>query len=170
MNGIFISTKLLDRRVVLRPCLSRGSKGAAALVIVLGFVVLLCLLVIAYFARTATDRQLAGASFNQSSADLLARGALEIIVGDFKEEIVGGSSMSIVGGVTTYTPRSPANVVPLRSGGQPAIPNLIRRSVSPDSMASPGVASRASAVSSTDASVNGRTIRLPRWNRHYLIP
>src|SRR5436305_13748002 len=115
MNGIFISTKLLDRRLVLRPCLSRGSKGAAALVIVLGFVVLLCLLVVAYFGRTATDRQLAGASFNQMEADTLARGALDIIVADFKQEIASGSTSSIVAGVTRYTPTLPANVVPQRN-------------------------------------------------------
>jgi len=142
-----------------------------ALVIVLGFVVLLCLLVVTYFSRTTTDRQLASASFNQTEVDTLARGALDIIVADFKQEIVGGSTISLRGGMTTYAPTIPANVVPQRTGTQATTPNLIRRSVSADSIASPGVGSRASAVNSTtDVSVNGRSVSLARWNSHYLIP
>ena len=104
-------------------------------------------------------------------ADTLARGALDIIVADFKQEIASGSTTSIVSGVTTYTPSLAANVVPQRSGTQAATQNLIRRSVSSDSISSPGVGSRASAVNSTtDVSANGRSISLARWNSHYLIP
>jgi len=104
-------------------------------------------------------------------ADTLARGALDIIVADFKQEIASGSTSSIVSGVTTYTPTLAANVVPQRSGTQVTTPNLIRRSVSPDSISSPGVGSRASAVNSTtDVSANGRSISLARWNSHYLLP
>jgi Tfp pilus assembly protein PilX len=146
-------------------------QGGLALVIVLGFIVLLCLLVVAYFGRTTTDRQLAGASFNQMEADTLARGALDIIVADFKQEIASGSTSSILAGVPTYTPTLAANVLPQRTGTQATTPNLIRRSASPDSIPSPGVGSRASAVNSTtDVSANGRSISLARWNSHYLIP
>ncbi|MDP9162389.1 MAG: hypothetical protein M3O09_19460, partial [Acidobacteriota bacterium] len=153
-----------------RPYL-RYRQDGMALVIVLGFVVLLCLLVVSYFGRTTTDRQLAGASFNQMEADTLARGALDIIVADFKQEIAGGSTSSTVAGVTRYTPTIAAHVVPQRSGTQAATPNLIRRSVNPDLISSPGVGSRASAVNSTtDTSANGRAISLARWNSHYFIP
>jgi hypothetical protein len=56
-------------------------------------------------------------------------------------------------------------------GTTPAIPNLIRRSVSPDPIPCPARASRASGVNSTvDASANGRSVSLPRWNSHYMIP
>jgi hypothetical protein len=124
-----------------------------------------------YFSRTSTDRQLASASYNQTNVDMLARGALDIIVADFKQEIVMGSTTSTVGGVTTTTPMTPANVIPQRSGTQVATPNLIRRSVSSDSIPSPGVGSRASAVNSTtDISANGRFISLARWNSNYLVP
>ena len=62
-------------------------------------------------------------------------------------------------------------MVPQRSGTQTATPNLIRRSVGSDSISLPGVGSRASTVNSaTDASANGRSISLARWNGHYLIP
>src|SRR5207248_5126181 len=56
-------------------------------------------------------------------------------------------------------------------GTTPAIPNLIRRSVRDDPVPCPARASRASAVNSlADASANGRSVGLARWNSHYLIP
>ena len=64
-----------------------ASKGAA-LMIVLALVVLVTGLALAYFTRTTTDRQLAQSSYNDTSADLLARSALDIVVGDFKQEIL----------------------------------------------------------------------------------
>ena len=65
-----------------------ASKGAA-LMIVLAFVVLLTGLALAYFSRTTTDRQLAQSSYNDTSTDLLARSALDIVVSDFKQEVAG---------------------------------------------------------------------------------
>ena len=64
-----------------------ASKGAA-LMIVLALVVLVTGLALAYFTRTTTDRQLAQSSYNDTSADMLARSALDIVVGDFKQEII----------------------------------------------------------------------------------
>jgi hypothetical protein len=56
-------------------------------------------------------------------------------------------------------------------GTTPAIPNLIRRSVRNDAIPCPARASRASAVNSlADASANGRSVSLARWNSHYMIP
>ncbi len=153
----------------------RSSNKAAALIIVLAFVVLLTSLAVAYLSRATTDRQLAHTSFHDTDADLLARSALDIVVGDFKQEIQNGSTL--VSG--TFVPLSLANVVPMRSGN-PAIPglettdfipNLIRRSVRSDPILAPGVRSRASAVNSTtDLSANGRSVSLAKWNSHYLIP
>ena len=142
----------------------RRQKKASALLIVLAFVVLLTGLVAAYFARSTTDRSVATGDMADASADLLARSALDIVVADFKQEIFNG---------TTITS---ANIVPQRSpapasGATPVIPNLIRRSVRSDAIPAPAVASRASAVNSTtDKSVNGRSVSLARWNSHYLIP
>lgn len=149
--------------MTVSPLRYRVSSKASALLIVLAFVVLLTGLVIAYFSRTGTDRQLAKADFEDTSADLLARSALEIVVADFKQEIANG------------TPIASANVVPQRSpssapGSTPAIPNLIRRSVRSDGILPPAIASRASAVNSTtDPSINGRSVSLARWNSHYLV-
>jgi len=106
--------------LVSRDCASKG----AALMIVLAFVVLLTGLALAYFSRTTTDRQLAQSSYNDTSADLLARSALDIVVSDFKRDVV------------TAQPVSATNVEPVRYGtpsvGQTPIPNLIRRSFSGD--------------------------------------
>src|SRR5438270_12119788 len=141
------------------PLLNRSSNKAAALIIVLAFVVLLAGLALAYFSRATTDRQLAQSSYNDTSADLLARSALDIVVGGFKQEIVNAG--------TTVTQ---SNVQPQRSGDDASIPNLIRRSVRNDPIPLPGLASLASSVSSTSASANGRSISTARWNSHYLLP
>ena len=157
---------------------SRDARSkAAALIIVLAFVVLLAGLVLAYFTRTTTDRQMGQSSYNDTSADLLARSALDIVVGDFQQEIVNGSTatyLSDTNGNTTkiYIPINALNMVPQHSGDLKQLaPNLIRRSIRSDGINYPGVPSRASAVNSTrDASANGRSISTSRWNSHYLIP
>ena len=132
-----------------------ASKGAA-LIIVLAFVVLVTGLALAYFSRTTTDRQLAQSSYNDTSADLLARSALDITVSDLKQEIAANPTP------TTHRP----NIQPARypAGIPDDNPNLIRYS------SRNAAASRASTVSSTAASANGRSISLARWNSHYLIP
>ena len=148
----------------------RSSNKAAALIIVLAFVVLLTGLSVAYLSRATTDRQLAHTSFHDTDADLLARSALDIVIGDFKQEIENGSSVLNVAGTTVFSPTSSANVVPMRNSPTP-IPNLIRISVSGDpGITAPAVGSRASAVSSTSQSANGRSISTTRWNKHCLLP
>ncbi len=57
---------------------SNSKNQGVALIIVLAFVVLLTGLSLAYFSHTATDRQLARASFHDTSAELLAHSALGV--------------------------------------------------------------------------------------------
>ena len=87
---------------------SRGrlSKGAA-LMIVLAFVVLLTGLALAYFSRTTTDRQLAQSSFNDTSVDLLARSALDVVIGSLKQEILTGGTTVNGGGIDTSSGGGP---------------------------------------------------------------
>lgn len=159
---------------------SRSQRGIA-LVIVLAFVVLLTGLVVAYLSRTSTDRQLAHGTFNEAKADQLARSALNIVVGDLKQEIVDGSASPAPspGGSPIYIPSQANYILPLRSGnptGSPdPVPNLVRRSVQSDPMAPPGVTSRASNLSSAPAAsaspgTKRGEITAARWNKHYLIP
>ena len=135
-----------------------GASKGAALMIVLAFVVLLTGLTLAYFSRTTTDRQLAQSSYNDTNADLLARSALDIVVSDFKQEMLSHP---------TVTPNPPYYITPVPYGtpasGTP-IPNLIRRSFFGDPTG------RTSNVPSTSPSANGRSITTARWNSHYLIP
>ena len=129
--------------------------------IVLALVVLLSGLCLAYFSRTTTDRQLAQSSSNDTSADLLARSALDIVVNDFKQEILSHPT------VTPNPPNCYITPVPYTPTPQVAgspIANLIRQSFSGDPTG------RTSNVNSTFASANGRSTSLARWNSHYLIP
>jgi hypothetical protein len=152
---------------------------AAALIIVLAFVVLFTLLVVAYLSRTTGDRQVAHGSFNQSKADQLATSAMNNIIGDLRQEIVNGSASPAptFGPSPTaspfylYSPTPAPNIIPQRSGNPAGVPNLVRRSVSPDNIIAPGLPSLASAVNSTTAvSANARFVSTARWNSHYLIP
>src|SRR5712671_4731753 len=125
---------------------SHGASKGAALIIVLAFVVLVTALALAHFSRTTTDRQLAQSSYNDTSADLLARTALDIAVNDFKQEIVNANN---AGPVTQF------NIQPQRSGNDISIPNLIRRSVRNDAILFPAVSSLASQLPSTAPSAGG---------------
>jgi hypothetical protein len=153
---------------------SSPREQAAALIIVLGFVVLLTGLAVAYLSRTTSDRQVAHSSFNQSNVDQLAQSAMDNIIGDLRQEITDGSGTTTVNvngtDVTIYTPRSAAYMVPQRNVSLTGVPNLVRRSGSPDP-SPPARPTRASAVNSmTGVSANGRSITSTRWNGHYLIP
>lgn len=128
-----------------------GASKGAALMIVLAFVVLLAGVALAYFSRTTTDRQLAQSSYNDTSADLLARSAMDIVVNDFKQDIINSPN------VTT------ANIQPTRYGDA-SISNLVRRSYNGDPT------NRTSTISSGAVSANGRSISTARWNSHYLLP
>ena len=172
------------------PSAQRRERGVAV-VIVLAFVFLLTGLIVAFLSRVQTERSVANSSTNVTMADLVARSALDNVCSDLKQEIVAGSNATtIITGTgpasvtsTIYRPKAPAYEIPMRSGNptpSPApspsppvdfIPNLVRRSVRSDTIAVPGVPSRASAVNSaTDVSSNGRSISPARWNAHYLIP
>ena len=152
-------------------CCRGRSVDGAALVIILAFVVLLTVVVVAYFSRTMTDRQLSNASFNVAKADQLARSAAAVVLGDLKQEIVDGSTASTVGSNTMYIPSSSAEIVPQRSAPA-AIPNLIRAS-SNTAFVAPATGVRGSIASSAPASaaaVKKGDVTTARWNRHYLIP
>ncbi|MDD5349048.1 MAG: hypothetical protein PHQ12_02435 [Chthoniobacteraceae bacterium] len=154
----------------------RHSQRGVAIVIVLAVIVLLAGLVMAFFSRVSVERTATNSDVSAAKADLLARSALDSIVSDLKQEIVVSSSSVVVGtganATTLYLPKTPAAILPARSGtpgtSPDPIPNLIRRSVRYDAIA---VSSSASAVnSSTDVSLNGRSVSPARWNAHYLIP
>jgi len=158
-------------------CAGRNHQGVA-LVIILVFVVLLSGLVLAFFSRATSDRQVSNSSANEAKVDLFAQGALDTIVGDLKQEIAAGS-ISVVSGTTTiYTPKAPATDISARVGSDDTLPGLVKRSASGQPFFS-GTnydttnfppANRAANVSSLAPSPNGRFVSLARWNAHYLLP
>lgn len=148
-----------------------------ALIVVLMFVVLMTVVVLAFFMKATAFRGLSQSAVSEFKTDTLARSALAITVADLRQEIKNGSTQKTFGNASVFYPTSSANAIPMRSGnpalapdGTDPIPNLIRRSVRSDAIPSPGVASRASAASSVTPSWNGRFISPARWNKHYLIP
>src|SRR5215216_6546312 len=92
----------------------RSNERAAALIIVLAFVVLFAGLGVAYFSRTTSDRQVANSSVKQSTVDQLAQGAMDNIIGDLRQEILNGSGSPspTASPVTLFVPTSNANMVP----------------------------------------------------------
>ena len=156
--------------------------AGVALIIVLAFVVLLTGLIVAFFARSVTGRQLSNSSANQTKAAVLAQSASDIVIAGFKSEIVAGSATPSPSPANFYVPLAAANSVPVRyptpapSPGPELIPNLVRESKRGDSanggpLPTPAVPSYASAVNSaTDSAVGGRKITPARWNSHFLIP
>lgn len=155
------------------------SRRGVTLVIVLAFVVLLTAVVVAFFGKAMSSRQVANTSSHQTKADLLARSALELIVGDLRTEITDPAASRVISTSTStvYIPKKAENSMPLRSGnpapvsGSDPVPNLVRRSVRNDTMPAPGRPSLASSVNSaTDPAVDGRFVTPARWNSHYLIP
>src|SRR3989442_6860446 len=135
---------------------------AAALLIVLAFVVLLTGVSIAYLSRTTSDRQVAHSSFHQSKVNELAASAMDLVIGDLQTEIANGSSPTPTPSVPNstptatpfvYPPTAAANIVPVQwptpTPGTTPIPNLIRVSKRNDrpgganAVPAPGVSSHA---------------------------
>ena len=170
-----------------------------ALVIVLILVVLLCGLVVAFFSRALSQRQISDNSANQIRVELLARGAIDAILGDLKTEIAAGSRGITIGSGTaaktlylsgtSTTANRP--FVPYRVGTGDGLPNLVKRSAqnqtffpaagdynfANNTITDSGTSTvfyppsnRATAVSSTASSLNGRYITPARWNKPLLMP
>ena len=153
---------------------NRKSHQGFALVVILAFVVLLTVLVLAYFSYSALQRQISSASSNQATAEIFAQGAINTIVSDFKQEISDGSTNFAFGTNTVSIPKASTNAAPFLVGTSANLPNLLKRSASglPFSPGtnSLGTNNRASAVSTTNASQNGRSISPARWNAALLLP
>src|SRR5713101_1815070 len=87
---------------------------AAALIIVLAFVVLLTGLVVAYFSRATSDRPVAQSSLHQSKADQVAASGMDLVIGALRQEITGAKPTP----TPPYVPAvaAAATMLPARSG------------------------------------------------------
>ncbi len=156
--------------------LRHGQRGIA-LILVLSLVVILSVLVLAFFSRAILDRQISDSSAGWTEADLFAQGSLNTILGDLKNEIIAGSNSTVTGsnypnpiasaalpnGGTLYIPNTPATVIPavslpssITSGTAPWVipnaPNLVKISQGSQTFypnSSPYVGALSSRASST---------------------
>jgi hypothetical protein len=192
---IRVLRKALPLSAIRSPFLRQPStRSGIALVIVLAFVVLLTGLILAFFSRAMSERQLSNSSANQTKVDVFAHGAIETIIGDLKQEIAAGSTpMKDSAGAAvagTWFPTSPSTMVPQPVGvtyGTPAAPNglenLIKLSAfdytnsqplplfsgTNDNTSAFPAPARAAGVSTATPSQNGRAISRARWNSHFLL-
>lgn len=74
----------------LTRCLG-GGNGGFALVLVLAMLVLVAGLITAYFSRALQERRTTFSSTSNASAEFLAQAGLEILLADFRHEMVAGS-------------------------------------------------------------------------------
>ena len=144
---------------------SRFETGMA-LVVVLAFVVLVTMVVVAFFALATSNRITESSRTHRTQAELLARTAGEHTIGNFLDEIQNTSLSTLTNGV--YLPSSATNSVPRRilSTGIPSHDgtffNLIRQSTS---AAEPLASSHSTGV----AARNGRVVPPRRWNLPALL-
>jgi hypothetical protein len=152
---------------------SRSVHSGIALVIVLAFVVLLTGLIVAFFSLGVSARQISNSSATQTKVELFAQGAMDLIIGDLKQEIISSSSSQILttasGTKTLYIPKTNFGMVPslVGSTGTNGLANLLKISGSAGYSGGP---SRGCSASTTGTSVNGRYISSARWNLPLLIP
>jgi len=168
-------------------------RAGFALVFVLSMLVLVLIVVLAYFSRTALHRQISSASAGSAKAQLFSRTAEGFILDDIQHEIEAGSladSMTNVSlrmtrpnfvvdpaiGVPVAPSMAPqrvaaqgiTNIVKVSRGAQPFFTTGSGYRTSIPQRSDSGLA-RSSSISTTNASLNGRSVPLARWNRPRLM-
>lgn len=142
---------------------NRKAKTAGiALVIVLGAVVMVTILIMAFFSRAILNQRISASSTNIVKSDQIARSALDVVVGEFREEIKANSAAATNSGVTTYTPTNAAKMIPARDSATEA--GVIRASSSSPLTGSAATA-LASSVPSSAPSQNSRAVSLGAWDK-----
>ncbi len=134
------------------------------LVVMLAMIVLVTIVVMAFFANAMTDREIETSRSQQIEAEQLANTGTDYVTGLLRREIADNSDF--VDGV--YFPKANTNMVPQRSISVQISPtgsdflNLIRQSVAE---ADPN----ASSVNTETKARNGRTVSAARWNAPRLL-
>jgi hypothetical protein len=159
---------------------SHPNRQGAALIIILVILVMLFILPLAFFIQSGMQRQISNASATIGVEGVLAEGAIERIMSDFEQEIAAGSTAvatsvtNIAAGTVStnlvYYPASSINMVPALAGssGTNGLENLVKRSAYGITNY-PGGSSLAVQSSTTNPSLNGFSVTLPKWNQHLLV-
>ncbi|HEY0256302.1 MAG TPA: hypothetical protein VGC39_02575, partial [Candidatus Methylacidiphilales bacterium] len=143
---------------------------SSALVVTLAIIVLVTMLVLAFFSFTTANLKIEASRADRKEADFVALSGEAYVTGLFLQEIVANSTLSAgsAGSVTNYYPVSATNIIPSRVLGSAisAIDanyfNLIRQSVAASEP-------NASLDNTSLAAANGRAITPTRWNQPCLI-
>lgn len=166
--------------------LSQGRKRGVALVFVLAMLVLILMMVIAFFSRTVSHRQTSSVSASRLKGQVLAQAAAAFIIDDIEHEIEAGSvadpmanpTIVIRQPITVTEPEIPVPVAPSmapqRVAGQ-GFKNVVKvsRSGLPFFASGPGYrtltnrpasgAARASSISTSAPTRAGRFFNKDRW-------
>ncbi len=168
---------------------ARRNKSGVVLVMVLVVIVLATLLATAYLISTQEERGAASHYTYSLRTTVLLQSSLQLIEADLKNEMQQGSSVSTSSGQTIFLPgpnntpnaflSQPARIVTTQEAT--AFPNLLRRSSRSQFLTinTPSGANYpythnpftllASALSTSDASANGRYITTARWNKPVMM-
>ncbi len=143
---------------------ARHSQRGMALVLTLSTVVLLTVLVLAFFSRAQLNRQISFSSTNLFKADALSRSALDIIVGELRAEITDTtrSTSSSSSGLTLYQPINKVDWLPQPLGVAGATGPLVKVSGNGIPIRAGGTIT-GSSISINTASINGRSLSSARW-------
>jgi len=149
--------------------LSRGR--ASALVIVLSLVVIVSIMLATFVAMMQMDR-LASASYGYSLvAEQVGQGALNRVVAELRQEMSADADPDVVSGKAVYANVSASNLMPQRFGTNALMPSLVRTSVEDvfkDSTGGDKGTLKASDISTSAPSHNGRYLHANRWGAPYL--
>ena len=188
LNSPHFRNVIFSSRVGKAPGIPNRGRGGFALVFALAMLVLLMTIVLAYFSNAMLHRQISVASAANLKVQLITKTAADLILDDFQHEIEAGSladgnsslTMPVRRPITLtangigVTNMLAPSVVPQRIGDG-GVTNIVKVSRSGLSFftngtgyraltnrASDGLA-RASAISTTNTSANGRFLTKERW-------
>lgn len=175
--------KVPTLRRILRLMTPSRNRGVA-LVITLAMVVLLTVIVIAFFARSMLNRQIETSGAGREAADVLALSALEALTGELLNEMRAASTVETTNSVSLFRPASDGAVRPSRVVAAPFVgatnaKTLVKQSLPAaalfpsnapyDTTSANRVFPAASGVSTTNVSRDGRLISTNRWNAPRLL-
>ncbi len=147
----------------------RDVRGVA-LLITLSAVVLITVLILAFFSNSQLNRQISYSNTNTVKADQLARSALEIVTGQIREEIADPSYSSTNNGGNSaypifYRPLAASNAVPQKVGISGALTTNLFKVSANSSAIDPGSNGRTmgSSILISQSSLNGRYLSEDRW-------
>lgn len=146
---------------IFRRQASGKQRTGFALVVALTAIVLITVIVLAFFSKALLNRQISYTSTNQIKSDMLARTALDIVVGEVRQEIIDFSKSPTDG---IYEPLTSSNMIPIRTGVATPDSDIgkytINKVAAADTQVDPGTNGKVfgSSVSLDAKSRNGRTL------------